>query len=217
VNFRAWMIGLMLLGGCSAVCQPPQPVSPDAHAKFESALQRFGIDHDRVALRKECTQTISADPTYALPIFYLGVLDEADEKWLLAQRHFNQFLSIEKDSELSNKGRQELKKLPLLIKEDSTPLGKLDRQYRQRLGYADLLQRRGFSKEAFLEAAEAVKLRPERWEAYAVASSIMLSQKLLAQASHFLELARSHLPPDSTGKLSVLEEQIKQQSSAAGK
>jgi hypothetical protein len=152
-----------------------------------------------------------------LPIFYLGVLDEADEKWMLAQRHFNQFLVIEKNSELSSKARLELKKLPLLIKEDSTPSGKLDRQYRQRLGYADLLQRRGFSKEAFLEAAEAAKLLPERWEAYAVASSIMLSQKQLAQAKHFLELASSHIPPDSTSKLSILEEQIKQQSVAAEK
>jgi hypothetical protein len=211
------MIGLLVLGGCSAACQPPQPIVPGARAKFDSALQRFGVDHDRVALRKECAQVLSADSTYALPIFYLGVLDEADEKWLLAQRHFNQFLTIEKNSELSNNARQELKKLPLLIKEDSTPLGKLNRQYRQRLGYADLLQRRGFSKEAFLEAAEAAKLLPERWEAYAVASSIMLSQKQLPQAKHFLELASSHIPADSTSKLSILEEQIRQQSGAAEK
>lgn len=207
----------MVLGGCFAVCQSPQPINPGARAKFDSALQRFEADHDRVALRKECAQALSADSTYALPIFYLGVLDEADEKWLPAQRHFNQFLLIERNSELSDKARQELKKLPLLIKEDSTPSGKLDRQYRQRLGYADLLQRRGFSKEAFLEAAEAAKLLPERWEAYAVAGSIMLSQKQLAQAKHFLELARSRIPADSTSKLSILEEQIKQQSVAAEK
>ncbi len=217
MNYCTWMIGLLVLGGCSAVCQPPQPISRGARAKFDSALQRFGADHDRVALRKECAQALAADSTYALPIFYLGVLDEADEKWLLGQRHFNQFLTIEKDSELSNQARQELKKLPLLIKEDSTPFGKRDRQYRQRLGYADLLQRRGFSKEAFLEAAEAARLLPERWEAYAVASGIMLSQKQLPQAKHFLELARTHVPPDSTGKLSVLEDQIKQQSEAPEK
>lgn len=217
MNLCAWIVGLMVLGGCSGICQSPKPTGPGARAKFDVALQRFEVDHDRVALRKECAQALSVDSTYALPIFYLGVLDEADEKWLLAQRHFNQFLTIEKNSELSNKARLELKKLPLLIKEDSTPSGKLDRQYRQHLGYADLLQRRGFSKEAFLDAAEAAKLLPERWEAYAVASSIMLSQKQIGQAKHFLELARSHIPADSTSKLSVLENQIKQQSVAPEK
>ena len=183
---------------------------------FDSALQRFGVDHDRNALREACNQASLTDSTFALPVFYLGILDEADENWSLALKDFNHFLVLSKDTELSVKARQELGKLPLLIKEDSTPSGKLDRQYRQHLGYAGLLQKKGFAKEAFLEAAQAAKLLPNRWEAYAVASSIMLSQHDLVGANHFLELARKNAPAAAIPKLTTLAEQIKHESQPKG-
>lgn len=218
MRLGAYVFSIMLMGTCfyAAAGVAAGQADSASNTKFEGALRRFGVDHDRKALRDECNRASSADSRYALPIFYLGVLDEADEKWILAQRHFNQFLALEKDSDLSAQARKELKKLPFLIKEDLTLAGKRNRQYRQHLGYADLLQRRGFSREAFLEAAEASKLLPNRWEAYAVASSIMLSQHDLTEANHFLELASKNVPADSAQKLNSLSEQIKRQSLAKG-
>lgn len=187
-----------------------------SEAKFDSALQRFGVNHDRKALREACKQASVSDAKFALPVFYLGVLDEADENWSLALQDFNRFLVLSKDAELSLKARQELIKLPLLIKEDLTPSGKLNRQYRQHLGYAGMLQKQGFGKEAFLEAAQAAKLLPKRWEAYAMASGIMSNQGDLKGATHFLELAITNIPASSMPKLNPLIEQIKRQSLAKG-
>jgi hypothetical protein len=143
-----------------------------------------------------------------LPRFYLAVLDEADELWPAAIKDFQEFLTLDKDSTLSAKARRELEKLPLLIKEDSSPSGKLNREYRQHLGSADMLFKQGFAKEALLEASEAAKLLPRRWEAYAVASNLLLSQNDIAGAKHFFSLAQQNIPSDSASRLETLWAQI---------
>jgi protein TonB len=158
---------------------------------------------------------LAVEPNYALPIFYIGVLDEAEENWSAAEVDFRRFLALETNSDLSVKARRELEKLPGLIKQDSTPSGKLDRHYRQHLALADLLQKQGFAKEALLEAAEAARLAPKRWESYAVASAIMLSQGEVSQAKHFLELAKQRAPASDREKLAPLAARIQRQSPAA--
>jgi tetratricopeptide (TPR) repeat protein len=180
------------------------------HTAFEGSLSRFGLNHDRSALRNACDRALIAEPNYALPVFYLGVLDEADENWSAAEADFRRFLALEKDSDLTAKAQGELEKLPRLIKEDSSPSGKVNRQYRQHLAFAGLLQKQGFAKEAFLEAAEATKLAPERWEAYATASTILLSQKQFDQADHFLSMAKKRVPASEAAKLNRLETLIRE-------
>jgi hypothetical protein len=178
----------------------------------ENAIQRYGIDHDRERLRAACMKGIAAEPGYPQPYFYLGVLDEADENWPAAKNHFEVYLTRDSNSDMATLARRELIKLPKLIKEDSTESGRLDRQYRQHLGYAGLLQKQGFAKEAFLETAQAAKLLPDRWEAYAIASSILLSQHDLTGANHFLELARKNVPAETANTLNGLAGQIKDMS-----
>jgi hypothetical protein len=185
---------------------------PLSHGVFETAAQRFGTNHNREEFRRACETAIATDASYSLPRFYLGVLDEADEQWSAAMKDFNDFLLLEKDSDLSAKARREVAKLPILIDEDSTPVGKLNRQYRQHLAAADLLFKQGFAREALLEAGEASKLLPHRWEAYAVASNLMLSQHRLPDAKHFLALAQHYLPAGETHKLDSLTQQIDRQS-----
>ena len=171
---------------------------------FEKAVRKFGVDHDRIALREACTEAVATDSGFALPHFYLGLVDEADEKWQSAMVDFDQFLKLSHDTALSSKARRELTRLPALIKEDSTPAGKTNRQYAQHLQYAAMLEKEGFAKEALLEASEAEVLSPGRWEAYATASGILLSQHRTAEAGHFLELARKHIPPMDEAKLNGL-------------
>jgi hypothetical protein len=216
LRIRVLLVALVAVYCCAAQGAASGHADAALISKFDAALRQFGTDHDRQTLREECNRALAADSRFALPVFYLGVLAEADEDWTLALRHFNEFLALEKDSNFSAKALREIDKLPLLIKEDSTVAGKLDRQYRQHLGYADLLQRQGFAREAFLEAAEACKLQPNRWEAYAVASGILLSQHDFTGASHFLVLARMNVPDDSTQKLNGLTEEIKRHSAVKG-
>jgi hypothetical protein len=182
---------------------------PSATQKsFGESLRRFGIDHDRPSFRRACNRAAASEPRYALPVFYRGVLDEADEDWSAAELDFRGFLILEKNTDLSAKARRELDKLPGLIQEDSTPNGKLNRHYRQHLAFADLLQKQGFAKESLLEAGEAAQLAPSRWEAYAVASGIMLGQRQVGQANHFLEMARQRAPSSASPKIASLQAMI---------
>lgn len=208
VGCLAGVITLCVNAPTTAHAEAP---SSGVHGAFEDSLKRFGVNHDNAALRTACDHAVSADSNYALPQFYLGVLDEADENWPAAQKHFQEFLSLEGSSDLSASARRELAKLPTLIREDSTPSGKLDRRYRQDLGYANLLEKQGFAKEALLETAGAAKLAPSRWEAYAVASSILLGQHQFSQAQHFLDLAKQHAPTSANERLKVLGAEIKRQ------
>lgn len=183
--------------------------TPQVRADFEYSLRRFGADHDRVLLRQACERELTAEPNYPLAVFYLGVIDEADENWTAAEADFRRFLILEEDSDLSTKARAELKKLSEVIRKDSTPSGKLNRRYSQLLSVAQLLQKRGFAKEALLEVGEAAKLDPARWEAYAFASSIMASQGDMGEANHFLDLARTRAPASASEKLSRLSDAIR--------
>jgi tetratricopeptide (TPR) repeat protein len=197
-------LAICLSGPIALADNPPSATQKS----FGEALRKFGLDHNRLSLRQACDQASAAEPRYALPVFYRGVLDEADEDWSAAELDFRGFLVLENDTDLSAKARRELEKLPGLIREDSTPSGKLNRHYRQHLAYADFLQKRGFAKEALLEAGEAVQLAPARWEAYAVASAVLLSQHQVSQASHFLEMARQRTPSSANGKLTSLQAMI---------
>lgn len=203
------LIARMFLVGVALVCLsglPAHAENPDSpiHVSFNDSLRRFGLNHDRTAFRFACQRAVAAEPNYALPIFYLGVLAEADENWSEAQTQFQRFVALEKNTDLTVKAQHELQKLPGLIKQDSTPSGKLNREYREHLAFAAMLQKERFAKEALLESAAAAKLVPSRWEAYAVASSIMLSQGQVDQANHFLRLAKQHAPASATAKLDSL-------------
>ncbi len=205
-------IGLLAFCISLASVAPAQSDKSTTRDSFGRSVARFSIDHDRAALRSACNRALSAERSYALPRFYLGVLDEADENWSDAQKQFQLFIASEGQSVLSASARRELGKLPALMREDSTPSGKLNRRYRQHLEYASLLERKGFAKEALLETAEAAQLAPTRWEAYAIASSIMLAQHQTAHATHFLEIAEHYAPASAEGKLKPLATAIAQQS-----
>lgn len=185
-----------------SVSPPPSP--------FDRALARFVVDHDRTFLRKACNQALLADPKADVPLFYLAVLDEADENWKDALAHFNAFLASSSNSDLSHRARVEIAKLPRLIQEDSTPTGKVNREYRTHLAIAEMLFKRGFAREALLETGAASKLLPNRWEAYAAACSILLSQHDLAGANHFYVLAEKYVPQDAIGKLHEIRRQLEQ-------
>ena len=214
IRFR-W-VSLMLAFCLTVPVGLSQGQTSNTRTTFEGSLSRFGLNHDRAALRNACDRALIAEPNYALPVFYMGVLDEADENWSAAEADFRRFLALEKDSDLAAKAQGELAKLPGLIKEDSSASGKVSRQYRQHLAFAALLQEQGFAKEAFLETAEATKLAPGRWEAYATASTIFLSQKQFDQAEHFLLMAKVRVPASEAPKLQRLESLIEEGGGGGG-
>jgi hypothetical protein len=210
------IIAIVLFGlGTMASSSAQEVGSSLSGDAFEIAVRRFGINHNRQEFRKACENAIANDASYPLPRLYLGILDEADEKWATAIKDLNEFLLLDEDSDLSTKARREVAKLSILIEEDSTPAGKLNRQYRQHLAAADLLFKQGFAREALLETGEASKLMPHRWEAYAVASNLMSSQNKLMDAKHFLTLAQQHIPASERHKLDLLSKQIERQAGAS--
>jgi hypothetical protein len=205
---RALLIALVLLL-LSLVNSVRAAAVFDPQQAFADALRDFELHHNRANLRHSCEEVYRADPSFALALFYLGVLDEADENWAAAAVKFKAFIGLSKDEQLNEQAASELAKLPHLIKQDSDPHGKLMRRYGEKLRSAMLLDSQGFSKEAMLEVGEASQLVPDQWQAYAMASEILVRHHNAAKASEFLALAKDRSPASASKQIGALARAIK--------
>jgi tetratricopeptide (TPR) repeat protein len=162
-------------------------------------------DNDRKAFILACESIHEGNPDHNLAEFYLGILYEAQENWIAAETHFQNYLQSGEQSKLTEIARKQLATLNHL---KSTPTQSSDAKltnYYRRLALAKILMEQGMAKEALLEAASASKERPERWEAYATASAILVSQSQFDQAEHFFVMAKERVPASDAAKLHRLE------------
>lgn len=176
------------------------PVS--AQSILDLTLRRFAKDHDVSTAREGLLKAASADPKYALPCYYLGLLAESDENWADAIKWLEQFVSLENpNSQKCLQAKSDLDSVRKFQEMDATPEGKKRRQYDIRMQRGQACAGAGMLKLAISEAAKAAEIDSSRWESYALAASILSSQKGYAQAAEFLKKALDRAPDAKKGTL----------------
>jgi tetratricopeptide (TPR) repeat protein len=207
-----WRLGtamLLALFG-SVLTSPPLPAEQgsaaptadsaatraQARAVFQQTLAGLAQNGSRKKAQAGFLRVIALDPGYALPYFNLGLLAEADEDWGVAISDFNRFLTLAPNSAYRLRAQAEIEHATTAKQADSTPQGKLSRQYTDKIVRARALALSGMGKLAVAEAAEAANLDSSRWEAYAVIASALSRQGFDGDAARFLRMAIDRAPAD---------------------
>ncbi len=180
----AWFLSL----SCCAfvIAQPPSTETAEqlrarAEAKCKLAVQRFVRDKDAEASRKELEEVAKIDPSYAMPLFFLGTLAEEQKKPEEAILYYERFAALDTISDFYVQAQLRLDELkgrakpaaPSITQDpanaaepkptsSNTPIPDLERlrQARSLSLQAEGLARAGKTEDAAAKFQEAYRLDP---------------------------------------------------------
>lgn len=176
-----------------------------AQATFRQTLARFARDRNLTLARQGFLAAAQMDPSYPQPHFNLGVLAESEEKWDEAGKAYADCLRRQPEAELKSKTEQAIERLKKIGELARTPEGKARWRYEQVLLKAQALGQMGLVKEAVAQTAAAAKTDNSRWEAYALAGSLLSQQNLCNEATGFFQQALERAPAE---KKTALEQAL---------
>lgn len=181
----------------SALGQATRPVS-EARQKAEAQLKltamRLARGESLDIVRAGFLRAHELDPTYALPLLTAAGIAERQEDWQGAADLYAQYCKLDDKSELYVRVQLRLDQVRKNLELDKTPEGKLRRKYATCIANAKELLNSGNSKEAVRQAEAAVKLDPNRWEAYAMAASTLAKQGRFFEAAASLKWVLERAP-----------------------
>ena len=166
-----------------------------AHAVLLQGLSEYTQRHDDRALQQSLGTAIHIDPSYPEPYFNLALLAEAHENWpYAATLLLSAIRSSPESSPLHQRAEQHLASVLTIRMSDATPEGRQLGLYASAIARATSFLESGLLQLAVSEAAVAIKIDPDRWEAYAVAANALSRDKEMEESRKFLDLALQHAP-----------------------
>ena len=182
-------ICLALASVASACALASDDVRDKAREQLQLTTQHYIRDNDAAKARAGLLAAIQLDPTYPQPRYNLAMLAEVEEKWDEAIDWLQKYRTLDGTSKTSSKAQLEIERLTVVRDLDKTPEGKLKRRYNDAIARGQKLAAIGLPKSAVLEADAAVKMNPNRYEAYALAAACLARQGQYDRAIAFVKMA----------------------------
>lgn len=167
----------------------PKPDRARAEAQAKLTALRYERDKDPSAARAGYGEAIKLDPSCPLPYLQLGRLADSEEKWSEALTNFTKFVKLDAVSDDSIKTQLRMDDLKKLVQQDSTAEGKRTRLYEAALAKARAASAEGRLEDAAREAAAAVTIDPQRFEAYIQQATALAKQEQFDAAQPLLKKA----------------------------
>ncbi len=185
------------------VAKPPA-ARAQADAACRAAFARILEHHDLVGAEQLFRDALAANPVAAAN--GLALIATAREDWGGAVERLHEAAQLEPDPARRASIEKRAAALAKLAAAESTPEAKATRRYSDCIGRARAFLRGGALRQAFEEAGIAAKLDDSRFEAYAVAASVLERSGDSTRMIAFLNEAARRAPSALATRIRALVE-----------
>jgi tetratricopeptide (TPR) repeat protein len=195
----------------NAVLLPRTPARADAEALCQIGVALLDSGQDFRKAQQQLMQAAQADPTYAEPLVYLGVLAQSEDLHQKAAEWFEKYLKLDPSSQRSVEVRLRLKQSGEIIQLTSTPQGKAEYALVKGLARAKRLRDQGKLDDSLNGVDKLASEFPQRFEPRVLAATIQLRQQRYDDASASLKSALAVCPAERQPELERIAKIIQEE------
>jgi tetratricopeptide (TPR) repeat protein len=167
-----------------------------ARQAMSSVLADYLVTFDRRSAQNRLGEILIKDPTYRPALFNLALLFEADGDGPTAKEYYSHVLQPGGEDSLNANARSGIERV------DAMKNGVVV-DYSAIVGHATAFKHAGLSAFAVAGALDAVRVSPERWEAYAVAADGLEAMGDYARALGMLQSSLNRAPQAMRERLRI--------------